>query len=321
MKQKLTVLLSFLLCIGLLVGCSENEQNTAKDEPKDATVSETGFPVIIKDGAGKEITIEKKPSKIVSLIPSNTEIIYALGADEKIVGVSDWDNYPEDVKTKEKIGGQEFNVEKIISLKPDLVLGAVNQINLSKQGFDQLENAGIQVFLVDNAASFKDVYQSIIQIGNVIGTNDKAEDLVKTMKDKVQKIQEKGEKIKEKDKSLVWIEINPAPDLYTAAKGTFINEMLEMIGAKNAAGDMEGWPQVSEEDAVLLNPDVIITTYGDLVENSVEQVLNRDAWQSVPAIKNKRVYDVDTDLMSRAGPRLVEGVEELAKTVYPDIYK
>ncbi|OAT74730.1 ABC transporter substrate-binding protein [Parageobacillus thermoglucosidasius] len=314
--KRYVLLFVFALAFGLLFGCSgENasKEPAKKEEPK---AEQAAFPVTVKDGSGEEVTIKSEPRKIVSLIPSNTEIAYALGLGDKIVGVSDFDNYPEDVKKKEKIGGMEFNVEKIISLKPDLVLAHASDAHNSKDGLQQLKDAGITVLVVNDAKSFADVYDSIELIGKATGTADKAQEIVKNMKTKLEGIKEKAKQIKEEDQAKVWVEVSPPPQIYTAGKGTFMDEMLQAISAKNVAGDLEGWPMVTEEKAVAYKPDVIITTYG-----GAKQVLNRPAWKDVPAVKNKRVYDVNTDLVSRPGPRLIEGVEELAKAIYPDIFQ
>ncbi|MED4974063.1 ABC transporter substrate-binding protein [Geobacillus kaustophilus NBRC 102445] len=307
----------FFLLAAVLVGCSgganSNAQPAKKEEPK---TEQAAFPVTVKDGLGEDVTIKAEPKKIVSLIPSNTEIAYALGLGDKIVGVSDFDNYPEDVKTKTKIGGMEFNVEKIISLKPDLVLAHASSAHNSRDGLKQLKDAGITVLVVNDAKSFDDVYASIELIGKATGASDKAKQVIDEMKEKLAQIQEKAKQIPADKQANVWIEVSPPPQLYTAGKGTFMDEMLQVISAKNVAGSLEGWPMVTEEKAVAYKPDVIITTYG-----GAKQVLARAAWKDVPAVKNKRVYDVNTDLVSRPGPRLVEGVEELAKAVYPDVFK
>lgn len=309
-------LLALVLTLGL-AACSNNAE-PAKETKQEAKTEEAAFPVTVKDAVG-DVTIEKEPTKIVSLIPSNTEIAYALGLGDKIVGVSDFDNYPEDVKNKEKIGGMEFNVEKIISLQPDIVLAHASSAHNSEEGLKQLKDAGITVIVVPNATSFNDVYASIELIGKATGKEKEAADVVQQMKQKIDAIAEKAKEVKEE--ATVWVEVSPAPEIYTAGKGTFMDEMLTIIHAKNAAGDQEGWRMFTEEDAVALNPDVIITTYGYYTSNAVEQVLARPAWKDVPAIKNKRVYDVNSDLVSRPGPRLAEGVEEIAKVVYPDIFK
>ncbi|WP_214480428.1 ABC transporter substrate-binding protein [Bacillus sp. SM2101] len=317
------VILSFIL----LVGCGQtevknNEASTnVEQETKVDDKAESSFPVTITDGLGNDVTIEEEPQAIVSLIPSNTEIAFALGLGDKMVGVGDWADYPPEVADIARVGGTEFNVEKVISLNPDVVLAHASSAHSSTEGLQQLRDAGINVVVVNNATSFKAVYDSIKMISVVTGTEENADKIISDMTEKLNLIKEKSAEIKEADQKVVWIEISQAPDLFTTGKGTFMHEMLEAIGAINAAGDQEGWPQFTEEDAVLLKPDVIVITYGYYVDNAVDQVLARDAWQEVPAVKNKLVFDINSNLVTRSGPRLIEGVEELAKAVYPDIYQ
>jgi iron complex transport system substrate-binding protein len=324
MKQlkRYLMLIVFLLTFGLIVGCG-HETTTEKQNEQNATqetkTEEAAFPVTLTDGLGEKVTIESEPKKIVSLIPSNTEIAYELGLGKKIVGVSNFDNYPEDVKNKEKIGDlMNLNIEKIISLQPDLVLAHASGENQQKDGWQQLKDAGITVLVVHDAKTFEDVYKSIELIGKATGTTKKANEVIENMKTKLNEIQEKAKEIKEEDKVTVWVEVSTDGGLWTTGKGTFMNNMLEIISAKNVAGDQEGWVSFSEEQVIALNPDVIVTTYAP---NAVEQVMARPAWKDVPAVKNKRVYDIHSDLVDRPGPRLVEGVEELAKVIYPEVFK
>lgn len=317
MKKFLRFLPLFILVFVLAAcGGQQNKEKASEDKPKAQE-----FPVTITDGIGNKVTIEKKPKSIVSLLPSNTETAFALGLDKEIVGVSDFDNYPEQVKSKEKVGGQEFNIEKIISLKPDIVLATASNAHNSKDGLKQLEDSGIKVIAINDASSFDDVYKSIEMIGKVTGTKAKAEEIVDGMKSKVAEIKEKAEGISKENQQKVWIEVSAPPSIFTTGKGTFMNEMLEILGAQNIAGEKEGWIQYSEEEVVKANPDVAILTYGYYDKGAVDKVYKRKGWKEVSAIKNKKVYSVDSDTVSRSGPRLAEGLEEMAKAIYPDTFK
>lgn len=323
MKQMKKWLFPFLVAALFfsLAACGTNngeKQTNENASSKTEEVAKEAFPVKLKDGSDKEVTIESKPGKIVSLIPSNTEVTYALGAGDAVVGVNDYDNYPEEVKDVEKIGGTDFNVEKIISLKPDVVLADASS---NESGLQQLRDAGLTVVVVLAATSLDAVYDSIQFIGKVTGTTDQANKIVKGMKEKLAKIKEKAKTIKPEDQKKVFAEVSPVPNIYTAGKGSFMDEMITVIGAKNVVDVAEPWPSFTEEKAVALKPDVIVLTYGYYTPNAVEQVLAREAWKDVPAIKNKQVFDINSDKVVRPGPRLVEGVEELAKAVYPDVYK
>ncbi|MFV8828446.1 ABC transporter substrate-binding protein [Alkalihalobacterium sp. APHAB7] len=322
-------LVASLLIVGLLTACGTDNQEEPQTEeaPTEETEEQTtgsgeavAFPLTITDATGTEIVIEEEPQTLISLVPSNTEIVYALEALNRVIAVTDNDDFPEEVKDIETIGGMEFNVEKIIAANPDLVLA--NEMN-NAEGLDQIRNAGVQVLVVNNASSFAQLYDSIEMIGNAVGKSEEANNVITSMQETITEVQTKASEIEDADKATVWVEIWPAPDMYTTGKGTFMHEMLEMINATNAAGEQEGWPMFTEEDAVVLNPDVIITTYGHVegMENAVEDVLARSAWTEVEAVKNERVFNIEANIVERPGPRLVEGVEKLAKFIYPDVFE
>lgn len=316
MKRLFVLLFSILLIGGILTGC--NSTSDQVEQTKKAEQAENNsYPVTIEDASGEKITLDEKPERIISLIPSNTEISYALGLGDEIVGVSDYDDYPEEVSEKEKIGGIDFNVEKVISLAPQLVLA--NSSN-AEEGLQQLRDAGLTVLVVNDATNFEQVYKSIEMIGKATGEQQKAENVIQDMKESLENIQEKAKVISKNDQKRVFIEIMPAPEIYTAGKNTFMHEILTIINAENAAKDHEGWVKMNEEAIIALNPDVIITTYGFNTEDPRETVLSRNAWQDIEAIKNKQVFDIHSNLIDRPGPRLVEGVEKLAKAVYPEIF-
>jgi iron complex transport system substrate-binding protein len=317
LKKLYALLFSILLIGGLLAGCNNTTDNGKKEANKIKQTEEASFPVTIDDGNGQKVTINENPEKIVSLLPSNTEISYALGLGKEIVGVSDFDNYPEDALKKEKVGGQQINVEKIISLSPQLVLA---NPTIKMEGLQQIKDAGITVLVVNDAENFKQVYQSIEMIGKATGESQKAEDLIADMKGKMKDIQEKAKKIKTTDQKKVFVEVVPEPEIYTAGKNTFIDEILTIIHAKNVAKDLDGWAMVNDEAVVKMNPDIILTTFGFYVKDPVGKVLSTKGWQEISAVKNKQVIDVNSDRVTRPGPRLVEGVEDIAKAVYPDIF-
>ncbi|MET3698224.1 iron complex transport system substrate-binding protein [Bacillus oleivorans] len=334
MKKWLQLSFTLLIAISLMVACSSQEetenadnldqaesQNEAGAEQEESAEEEAPFPVTVTDALDNEIMIEAKPERIVSLIPSNTEIAFALGMGEEVVGVTEFDNYPEEALEKEKIGGIEINLEKIISLQPDLVLAHESTAVSSKESLDQLKEAGLTVLFVNDATSFEDVYRSIELIGEATGTSDKAAEIVTSMKEEIEKVKDIAASIPETDRKKVFIEVGAEPEIYTTGTNTFMHEMLEVISAVNIAGDLEGWQPITEEAIVEKNPDVIITTYGYYTPNAAEQVLAREGWSQVTAIQSKQVIDVHSDLVARSGPRLIEGVKELAKAVYPDVFK
>ncbi|MFS0656132.1 ABC transporter substrate-binding protein [Bacillus sp. 179-C3.3 HS] len=316
MKKLTAIWLSVLLVVGVLAGCAgaETEQKAAGSQNKETTTA--AFPVSIQDATGQTVEIKEQPKRIVSLIPSNTEIVYALGLGDKMVGRSDVDNYPKEVEKVEKVGGVTLNVEKIISLKPDLVLAHASQLG-SKEGFKQLEDAGVQVLTVNDATSFKDVYESINMIGEATGAKEASVKIVDSMKSKLNDIRKQAETISKDQEKTVFVEVSGAPEIYTTGQDTFMDEMISVIRAKNAAGDQTGWVQITEESLIKQDPDIIMTIDGA----SLADLEKRDGWNAMKAVKEKQVFQLNTDLASRPGPRLIEGVEALAKSVYPDTFK
>ncbi|TMU87304.1 ABC transporter substrate-binding protein [Bacillus sp. BHET2] len=319
MKHTFKILLAFVLSIGFLSACGTNDaKETNKNESKSVSQEKGEFPLSVNDALDHKISLEEQPKHIVSLIPSNTEILFELGLNDEIVGVSDFDNYPKEAMNKEKIGGMEFNVEKIVGLKPDLVLAHESTAKSAEEGLEQLRSAGVKVFIVQDAKSIEEVYDTIENIGTLVGKKEQAETITSGMKSDLATIQEKAKSIKEKKS--VYVEVSPSPDIYSTGKNTFIDQMLSLVNAENVMSDQDGWVQVNQEAVISANPDVIITTYGYYSENPKEQVMGRDGWKDVNAVKDGDVHDVHSDLVTRTGPRLVEGVEEIAKSIYPEIF-
>ncbi|WP_202080364.1 ABC transporter substrate-binding protein [Caldalkalibacillus salinus] len=322
----LALLLSFAL---MMTGCGAEDvasdlEGTSQEEGQEEEQTETGgsqdvgYPLTMTDGVGNELTLEEEPQTIVSTLPSNTEIAYALGLGDKMIGVSEWCNYPEEALDVDKVGDMDVDEETVLMMAPDLLLASEHLHNQSPDVLDTFREAGINVLVVADASSFEEAYESIELIAQATGTVERAEEVVDNMKEKLTSITEKADSIDEEAR--VWVEISPAPDIFTSGSGTFIHEMLEYINAENAAGHLEGWPNLTEEEIVELNPDVIVTTYGYYVEQPKEEVLGREGWAHIPAIENERVYDVDNDTVTRPGPRLVDGVETLATIIYPEVF-
>lgn len=321
MKSLRMVLLALALALLGLAGCSTEEPKEEKGGASGTveTVKDQ-FPITFKDESGQKVTIKEKPQKIVSVLPSTTETLFALGLDKEIAGVSDFDNYPKQAAEKQKVGSQDINLEAVLSLAPDVAFISEYHAKSHADMVKQMQDAGIAIVVNKTSQnSFSDTYKSIEMIAKATGTEKQAAAIIDQMKNKVEAIKEKAKEVKEK--KLVWTETSPQPDIYTAGKHTFVDEMLTIIGAENLAASQDGWVKMNEEEVVKLNPDVIITTYGYYVPDDKKQVLSRQGWQEVQAVKDKQVYDVNSDLVSRPGPRLADGLEALAKAVYPDVYQ
>ncbi|WP_277586911.1 ABC transporter substrate-binding protein [Psychrobacillus antarcticus] len=325
MKKFWQLWMTSALAVLLLVGCGQeevkpakNNDNTQQEVTVDEQVSdETTFPITMTDAVGEEITLEEAPKTIVSMQPSNTEILFALDLNEEIVGVNDYDNYPEEALEKEKIGGVEFSVEKIVAMNPDIVFAHESALGMGEAGIQQIRDAGVKVYVVKNAMDFNETYTTIEEIGRATGKLAEAQKIVEDMKVKVEEVKEKVANVE--TKKTVFVETSDVPQIYTPGKGTFMQEILDIVNAENIAADQEGWFIMEPEEIVKRNPDVIIVMY-NYVEGIVESVKARDGFDSITAVKNNEVVQVDENLTSRTGPRLAEGLEEVAKAIYPEAF-
>lgn len=299
--------IALLLMIGGVVGCSsQNSEDSLANYGlmQDRSVN---YPLTLKDQAGNQVQLEKEPQRIVSLMPSNTELLFALGEGKQVVGVTDQDDYPEEVKNLPKVSGFQVNAEQVVALKPDLVVAHSGN---EKEVLDQLKSMGIPVLVID-PKSTKEVYESIHILSLATNQLKSADQLVAKMEKQLRDVYAKVVQIPEEKRAKVWIELDG--NLYTVGGDTFMNELIRLAGGKNVAQDLKGWPKVSPEQVVKWNPDVIISLNGN-----AEEIKKREGWQSIQAIQENRVYTLDPDLLSRPGPRIYDGVKQLAETLYPD---
>ena len=307
--------LSVLLLALVLAGCSTAEETKNKEASQDTQhVEKTSYKVT--DDRGVEIAFNEVPKTVVSLQPSNTEILFALGVGDKIVGATEYDTYPEEAQKIERVSDTtNFNSERIIALKPDVVIAYTIG---DKDALKPLENAGIKVFVIQSATTFDDVYGDIEQIAAVMGVADKGKKLNEEIKAKIAEVQMKVKDVKTPKN--VYLEVSPKPDIYTAGSSTFQQEILDAANVNNVFSDLNSWAKVSEEDVIAKNPDVILTTV-NYTEDPIGEILGRDGWNTVTAIQNKAVLSIDTDISNRPGPRIGEAVELVAKAVYPELFK
>lgn len=315
-------LLALMIAFSVGCGATTDEVDKRGNEEKSEEISqneEQAFPVTITDDADREVTIDEEPESIISLIPSNTEILFALGLGDKIDGVSEYCDYPEEAQDIQQVGAQDMDAESILEILPDVIFVTDYHHENHADILEQYEEAGIDVVVTGSAESFDDAYQTMEMIAEATGATEEADEVISDMKERLEAIQEKAKSIEDKKK--VWVEVSPAPDIYTTGKNTFMHEMLESIQAINVAEDQDGWVKMTEEEIVQLNPDVIITTYGYYVDDPEEEVYQRDGWDEVPAVKNEQVFNVDENSVQRPGPRLIEGVEALAELIYPEVFK
>ena len=298
-KRLLAIIMSFMLVF--TVGCASNSETT------------------VTDREGNEVTIPTKLERIISTAPSNTEILVELGLSDKLVAV---DTYSEGIEglndSTERMDMNAPDAEKIIELNPDIIIASgYNAAAAGEDPYKAIKDAGIPVVYIPSSNSIEGIYKDIEFIASVVGENKKGEEIVSNMKSEIAKYEELGKTIK--DKKSVYLEISPAPSIYTVGNSTFMNEMLEIIGAKNIFADEEGWVSPTEESIIEKNPDVILTTV-NYVENATKQILSRDGWEDITAIKNKDVYYIDSNSASRPSHNILKALDEMSKLVYPDVF-
>ncbi|EAH4324879.1 ABC transporter substrate-binding protein [Listeria monocytogenes] len=285
--------IAVVLLLAILTACG----NTDTKAPEKKTEK-----IEVKDATGNTITLEEAPTKIVSLMPSNTEILFALDLGDKVKGVTAYDDYPKEAQKVEKVTSTSVDTEKIIAIKPDLVLGHESMLATEKDAYQLLKDAGINVFVVPDATDLKAAEKSIITVGKLTGKEKEAKKVTDSMEEQKVAIEKKAKELKTSPK--VWIEISP--DLYTAGKGTFMNEMLELAGGTNVVTE-SGFIPYNEEKVVELQPDIILSVYPD----AKATIQKRAAWKDIPAVKNDKIYEMDANKLSRPGPRLLEGAADI----------
>lgn len=276
------------------------------------------FPVTITDGLGFEITLDKKPERIISLAPNNTEMLFALGLDQEIVGVTTFANYPAAALNKEKIGTiTDPNIEKIISLKPDLVVAAgINKM----ETIQKLKELGISV-VGFYPSKIDDIFIEFKRLGKITGKEETARELVTDLYIKIGQIQLLVDKeLKNKARQKVFYEIWNQP-LYTAGKNTFIDDVITIAGGINIGSKAPGnWPQYSLEMLLIEDPDIYISSpHSSTVQVTEDLIKKRPNYRALKAINNNRIYIVNQDLISRPSPRIIEGIKEITSAIFPEL--
>lgn len=307
--KKLLILVIAMMMILNLVGCAKPAapQDAA---PEQNAESVNTVKIEVTDFKGRKIVLDKVPQRIVSLSPSNTEILFALGAGEKVVGVTSYCDYPDEAKKVEQVGTFEGpNMELIKKVQPDVVLAGYIQ----EEAVKTLEGMGIPI-IVTEAESFEAIYQSINLIGKITGTAAKAEEIAAGMKNKIAEIEAKT---KDKEKPTIFYVVWTDP-LMTAGSKTFINDVIKVAGGINVAEKVESWAKYSAEELVKDNPDMLVAALHSTDEGMTKEDLSRNQiFSKLECVKQGKVYVMsDDNLISRPGPRIIQAVEEMNKAFF-----
>ena len=303
-KKILSLLATFVMAMMIFVGCSSK-------------------PTTMQDREGNEFNLPAEINTIISTAPSNTEVLVGLGLADKLVAV---DKYSADVegvsKDLPKIDFRNPDAETIISLNPDIIIASGHNRAGDEDPFALIKEAGIPVAYIPSSYSIEGIYGDIEFIASLTDTEKEGKELVNSMKKEVDAIKAIGDTIQ--DKKNVYFEIGAGSGLYTFGNETFLNEMIETIGATNIFGEENSWITVTPEAVIDANPDVILANTPGTNEaglTAVEDIVSREGWDTITAVKNGDVYQIDKNSSSRGSQNIIKALKEMAKAVYPDEYK
>lgn len=299
------LLFAALLLATTITGCAPTDATS----PAPSEETAAAFPVTVTDDAGREVTIESEPARIVSLAPANTEIVAELGLLDRLVGVTTYCDYPPEVADIEKMG--DFvapNLESITAAEPDLILATTG---VQADVITQLEGTGAVVLAID-PQTFDALYASIDTVGAATGASERAGELVADMRAKLAAVEEA---VSAEEPTPCFIEIAQDP-LFTAGAGTLLDDLIAAAGGVNIV-TAEGYVAYSLEQLVVDDPAVYLATKGSMSDPA--DLASRPGFETLSAVKDGRVHVLDDNLVSRPGPRVVDGVVEIAAALHPAV--
>jgi len=300
-------LLTLLITL-LLAGCVPDALSGAV--PASAAITLT-------DGLGRSVILNEAAKRVVSLAPSNTEILFAIGAGDQVIGRDNFSDYPEAAKGVTDIGSafEALNTELIVSLKPDLIIAA--EVNTPEQ-VKALEDLGLTVYYLKNPTTLEELYVNIEIVAELTGEDPTK--LTDSLKARVTAVDEKIMPLSSRISVFYELDGTDPAKPYTAGAGTFITLLIERAGGYNIASDIEGYPQLSLEQVVAADPAFIIL--GDSAYGVTPELVSaRPGWENLSAVKSGQILPFDDNLVSRPGPRLVDGLEALAKLLRPELFE
>lgn len=324
MLRRLNLLLPIALILAALAAACAPAATPAPPTtvPATATTAPTATPaaITVTDGLGREVTLAAPAARIVSLAPSNTEILFALDAGDRLIGRDDFSDYPPEAAAVPSIGSlyPSVNAEAVVALQPDLVLAAGIT---NPEDVRRLADLGLTVYSGRVNTSLDDVYADITDVGRLVGRAAEADALVADMRARVEAITSKTSTLSEKPIVFYEVDATEPAKPWTAGPNTFMSQLIGLAGGINA-GDIatDQYAQMSLEQLVAQDPAVIIlgsATYGG---QTPELVAARPGWETIAAVESGRVYTFDDNLVSRPGPRVAQGLEELARLIHPELF-
>ena len=306
-----------ILIVLLLAACAPVRTNAPT-----ATLPAAGTSVRLTDGLGRTVIVEAPAQRVVSLAPSNTEVLFAVGAGDQVAGRDMFSDYPAAALDVQDIGGSmgEYNLEAIVALQPDLVLAQGGGFN-PPELVAALEELGLTVYVVPNPVTLEEMYANLETVAALTGHESEAAALVESLQTRVAAVDAVIMTLDDTPSVYYELDATDPANPYTAGPGTFVDLLIRRAGGRNIAGDLQGqWVAISMEQLLVADPSIILlgdAAYGE----TPEKVAARPGWEALTAVQNGQVYPFDDNLVSRPGPRLVDGLEALARLLHPGLFE
>ncbi len=284
--------------------------------PATPAATPTSAAMTLKDGLGRQVTLPGPAKKIVSLAPSNTELLFAVGAGQEVIGRDEFSDYPAEAKSLPSVGGSmgKYDLEEIAKLQPDLVLAS--SLNTPEQ-VQSIENLGLKVFLIANPTTFDGLYTNILTTAQLTGHSREAVLLIAALQQRVKTVEDNVSKTNNRPKVFYELDATDPAKPWTSGPGSFIDTLIKIAGGVNVASSLKSdYAQISQEELIAANPDVILLGDGAYGVTPAK-VAARPGWGSMAAVTKNRVLTFDDNLVSRPGPRLVDGLELVYKALHP----
>jgi len=298
------LLLCAILAFSACSGRTHNSSSTITNETRE-----------VVDESGRKVTISAKIERLVSLAPNLTEVVYALGAGNRLVGNTTFCNYPAEAKNVAKVGDtMQPSIERLLALRPQLVL--VSTASQLEAFTKQLNEHQIAVYVTD-PHDLEGVFRSILSVGDLLNESVAASELVKQLRARSEKVERTVAGLPPVS---TFFQLSGQP-LYTAGRDSFVTNLIERAGGRSVTSDVrEAWPRLSDEAALASRPEAVIMLSGGAMGAAANTKVAA-ALKNSPAVQNGRVYLIDGDLLTRPGPRLVDGLEQIAHALHPEAYK
>ncbi|URN93533.1 MAG: ABC transporter substrate-binding protein [Candidatus Pristimantibacillus lignocellulolyticus] len=318
LQSNKVVLVLMLVMMLALTACGNNnaaesnKQNQQVEDTNGATTAESAYPITLTDATNTEVTLTESPKAIVSIVPSETEILFAIGLGDNVVGVDEYSNYPAATADIEKVGDFITNIEAVMALQPDIVLASSG---MNGEAITKLREQGVLVY-ASNPATYDEVVAHINQLGVLLDAQTQAGEVTAEMNKVKEDIVAKVANV---DPRKVYLEFDAG---YTMGSGTFLDDLVTIAGGINVVNSQPGWFEVDAEAVITENPAVIIyPDFGEEQSSILAGIQARPGWDAIDAVKNNEMVMVTNDPLVRVGPRVAQGLSEIAAAIHPELFQ